>query len=123
MKHNSMLHEKNLADRHRRLQKILRTCREKQLQNYECQHQIELVDTKLMEQTRIADSQAAQDERSTSKRMKSVVTHKKLKEISKAQDGELRVLRAEVERLNLRTYPSFVDQATMLPDQNPNVLG
>ena len=50
--------------------------------------------------------------------MKSMVTHKRLKDISKAQSDEIQMLRAEVERLNLRTYPSFVEQVTYYPDEH-----
>ena len=36
---------------------VQQTCQEKQLQNYECQHQIQLMQTRLLEQTRIQQSQ------------------------------------------------------------------
>ena len=49
--------------------------------------------------------------------MKSMVTHKRLKDIAKAQAEEIDMLRAEVERLNLRTYPSFVEQTPYYPDE------
>ncbi len=41
--------------------------------------------------------------------MRSLVTHKKLKEIALAQQTELAELRSQVENLRLRTYPTFVE--------------
>lgn len=45
------------------------------------------------------------------RRMRSLVTHKKLKEIALAQADEVRVLAAELETLRARTYPTFVEPA------------
>lgn len=41
--------------------------------------------------------------------MRSLVTHKKLKEIALAQQRELAELRAAMEKLRLRTYPTFAE--------------
>jgi len=53
--------------------------------------------------------------------MKTMVTHKRLTDISKAQREELEMLRAEVERLNLRTYPSFVEESPCFPDTDQDM--
>lgn len=43
------------------------------------------------------------------RRMRSLVTHKKLKEIAMAQADEVRALAGELDKLRLRTYPTFVE--------------
>ncbi|PNH05368.1 hypothetical protein TSOC_008377 [Tetrabaena socialis] len=45
--------------------------------------------------------------------MRSLVTHKKLKEIALSQQGELGELRTGLEKLRLRTYPTFVDMSAV----------
>jgi hypothetical protein len=46
------------------------------------------------------------------RKMKSLVTNKKLKDIAKAQADELALLTGELDKLQLRTFPSFFDTAT-----------
>ena len=42
-----------------------------------------------------------------------MVTHKRLKEIAGAQQSEMSALAAELDKLRLRTYPTFVDPAAL----------
>ncbi len=48
------------------------------------------------------------------KKMRSMVTHKKLKEIAMAQAQEVRALASELDRLRLKTYPTFVEPTPTL---------
>ena len=52
--------------------------------------------------------------------MKGLVTTKKLRDIARAQQRELAAMRADLDRLNMRTFPSFVDVA--LPGRAPDEL-
>ena len=42
------------------------------------------------------------------KRMKDIITRRKLVDLAKAQAQEIAILRAEVERLRMRTFPALV---------------
>ena len=44
----------------------------------------------------------------TEKRMQDIITRKKLVDLAKAQAQEIAILRAEVERLRMRTFPALV---------------
>lgn len=50
--------------------------------------------------------------------MKGLVTTKKLRDIQQAQQTEIANMRRELDRLHMRTFPSFVDISTPLqPDE------
>ena len=42
------------------------------------------------------------------KRMQDIITRRKLVDLAKAQAQEIAILRAEVERLRMRTFPALV---------------
>ena len=44
------------------------------------------------------------------RKMRALVTQSKLQHIAKAQSEEMEMLRAELERARLRTFPSFVER-------------
>ena len=49
---------------------------------------------------------------------RSMVTHRRLKDIASAQQAEMDALAAELDKLRLRTYPTFVEPvvASLPPD-------
>ena len=49
-----------------------------------------------------------QTEAGTEKRLKNIVARRKLVDLAKAQAQEVAILRAEVERLRMRTFPALV---------------
>ncbi len=51
--------------------------------------------------------------------MRSLVTHKKLKEIALAQQNELAELRQQLEKLRLRTYPTFIESGAVAGMPSP----
>jgi hypothetical protein len=54
----------------------------------------------------------------TCRRMKGLVTTKKLRDIQQAQQAEIANMRRELDRLHMRTFPSFVDISNPLqPDE------
>ena len=50
------------------------------------------------------------------RKMRALVTQQKLKDIAKAQAEEMMLLRTELERARLRTFPSFVERNGGHPD-------
>lgn len=56
-------------------------------------------------------------EADTCRRMRNVVTEKKLRDIARSQAAEIEMLESELDRLHMRTYPSFVDSKTYYPDE------
>jgi hypothetical protein len=63
-----------------------------------------------------ASMQSVED--ASGRKMRSVVTHKKLKDIAAAQATEVHALSGELDRLRKRTYPTFVENqlAPLPPD-------
>lgn len=51
---------------------------------------------------------AARSDTGSAKRMQDIVQRRKLVDLAKAQAQEVAVLRAEVERLRMRTFPALV---------------
>ena len=49
-----------------------------------------------------------QTEAGTERRLKNIVARRKLVDLAKAQAQEVAILRAEVERLRMRTFPALV---------------
>ena len=50
------------------------------------------------------------------RKMRALVTQQKLKDIAIAQAEEIMMLRTELERARLRTFPSFVERTGGHPD-------
>ena len=51
---------------------------------------------------------------SRDKRMRAITTRHKLLELAKAQSGEISLLREEVQRWRLRTYPTLSGQRSLI---------
>lgn len=54
------------------------------------------------------------------RRMRALVTHRKLRDIANAQQSELEVLRAELQRLQRKTFPTFVNADASLLAYGPD---
>ncbi len=54
---------------------------------------------------------------------RSMVTHKKLKDIATAQQGELQALAQELDKLRMKTYPTFMDSAANAGQLPPDTKG
>lgn len=96
---------------------------EKRKQNTELKGQVDALDEMLAEEVRVQGSatvnQAAEDTTMLHKRMRSLVTQARLRDIAQAQAQEVALLQGELERLRLRTFPSFVPRPDDLPDERP----
>lgn len=110
-----LLHMKNIEERQRRLHKMNAEIRLKGQQNEEVKVHLVALQKVLEDQSRIQASMQTVDEQTT-RRMRSLVTHKKLKEIARQQLDEIARIKKEIDDLHLKTFPSFVENHTLLPD-------
>ncbi|MEW5311891.1 MAG: hypothetical protein WDW38_003568 [Sanguina aurantia] len=112
MKQRDKLHIKSLADRQQKLLKLGSQLTDKAAQNAEVVRHSVALGRVLQEQTRLTESMGDPKEVVT-RRMRSLVTIKKLKEIAGSQSYEVVALRAELSSLRGRTYPTFME--TVVP--------
>lgn len=123
LEHQQRLHVKNLADRDAALRRVEVQISERRKQNRSLQRQLGDLEDMITDERRIQVSQAAEkgDEAAQDevlqRRMRSLVTQARLRDIAKAQEAEIQALRAELERVRLRTFPSFVERGDNLPDE------
>ncbi|CAH1784594.1 unnamed protein product [Owenia fusiformis] len=102
-------HEKTVAEKKTILKDLNRTAKEKEDQNNEMDIQLAELNVSVNERGHINEVNA--DKRSDSgaeKRYADIVQRRKLVDLAKAQAQEVAVLRAEVERLRMRTFPALV---------------
>jgi len=122
--HAVKLHARLLADKKKEVQKVRRKIESIASQNEEISLKAAKMRESVSEYERIRDSRSAaaggKDNAAIAAEMKmrSVVSQSKLQHIARAQAEELTVLEDEVERLRLRTFPSFVERTdtVRLPD-------
>ncbi|KAJ9513910.1 hypothetical protein QJQ45_020990 [Haematococcus lacustris] len=112
-KQRERLHRKAMTERGKSLKQIGQQISDKAGQNMEVNHHVVGLQRVLEEQQRLRASMGAADE-AIDRRLKSLVTHKKLKEIALAQADEVRALSSELDRLRLKTYPTFLEPTSSL---------
>eukprot|EP00798_Chlamydomonas_sp_ICE-L_P009992 gene9993-7873_t len=112
-------HSTALNERAKTMQKLAKLMDQKRTQNQDVTSHLVTLEKVLYEQERLRQSMQSVDEQVT-RRMRSLVTHKRLKEIAEAQASEVAALAAELDKLRLRTYPTFVEPNHMqvAPDLN-----
>ena len=98
MKQRERLHAKALEDKKKRLRKLQADVASRATQNQEVAVHLVTLGKVLEEQQRLqAGMQSANEQ--AARRMRSLVTHKKLKEIALAQQAELTDLHGQLEKL------------------------
>jgi hypothetical protein len=114
-----VLHARLVSERKRELAKITRKMDEKRAQNLEISTQVVAMDdsvaeyVKVKEQrlTRAGESGGTDNKaRAAEKKMRAMVTQRKLEDIATVQREDMMILREELDRARLRTYPSFVER-------------
>lgn len=103
------IHEKTLDERKKTLKDLERTIKQKENDNEQLLKELEDLNVSVHERHHIQQVNA--DRRSDSgaeKRYQEIVQRRKLVDLAKAQAQEVAVLRAEVERLRMRTFPALV---------------
>ncbi|XP_072041951.1 LOW QUALITY PROTEIN: cilia- and flagella-associated protein 43-like [Amphiura filiformis] len=102
-------HDKNIGERKKVLKKLRHTVRKKEKDNADLDNQLEEMNVCVAERKHINDVNAAmRNNTGAQKRMQDIVQRRKLVDLAKAQAQEVAVLRAEVERLRMRTFPALV---------------
>jgi len=115
------LHAKAVAERQRHLRALASRIADRAHENGEVDGHLVGLSKVLEEQQRLRASMGSTDE-AAARRMRSLVTHKKLKEIALAQADEVRALAAELDRMRLRTYPTFMEPTPSLLPADTRVL-
>nr|CAB3230199.1 WD repeat-containing protein 96-like [Phallusia mammillata] len=101
--------EKNVSHKNETTHHLSRTIRLKEHENKELDKVLEGLHVTVSERKNIANVNATERAKSTSdKRLKGIVQRRKLVDLAKAQAQEVAVLRAEVERLRMKTFPALV---------------
>jgi hypothetical protein len=109
--HNKALSAKSVKEKQKALHKIQRVLMDVRQHNMELQSQVTELEYAVQEEQHAnktkKDEQDAGGKKTAARRMRSLVTERKLADISKAQAEEISLLKQELERLRRRTFPSF----------------
>ena len=110
LEHNRRLHEKKVGEKRRLLQRVARSLRDTVEKNNSIHANAEDLERSVEDQSRAIEESTTKvlSKEVASRRMRSLVTQRKLQDIGKAQAEEITFLRNELERLRCRTFPSFV---------------
>eukprot|EP00105_Crassostrea_gigas_P045206 XP_019929354.1 PREDICTED: cilia- and flagella-associated protein 43 [Crassostrea gigas] len=102
-------HEKNVREKKRIMKDLGKTVKSRDSENSSMDNDLAELNVTVNERRHIDEVNA--DRRSntgTEKRYQEIVQRRKLVDLAKAQAQEVAVLRAEVERLRMRTFPALV---------------
>jgi len=147
IEHDRVIHDKTVAERMRFSDALLKNCRKRHAQNGALLQQVQVLQALVGSQAPMTTSIAPGNSvekcagqgvcesvltarvvaaeltecPQRCRRMKGLVTTKKLRDIAKAQQFESASLKAELDRLHLRTFPSFLElqHASLQPDEMP----
>nr|XP_039264137.1 cilia- and flagella-associated protein 43-like [Styela clava] len=101
--------EKNVAHKQSTIRDLERTIRQKQHENMSLGKETEELHVSVSERNNIDEVNAAERAKHTAdNRLRGIVQRRKLVDLAKAQAQEVAVLRAEVERLRMKTFPALV---------------
>ncbi|XP_077991965.1 cilia- and flagella-associated protein 43-like [Glandiceps talaboti] len=102
-------HEKNMGERKDIIGQLRQTIRKKERDNHKLMRELQELNVTVAERKHINSVNADKHADSgAEKRMHDIVQRRKLVDLAKAQAQEVAVLRAEVERLRMRTFPALV---------------
>eukprot|EP00002_Diphylleia_rotans_P030276 TRINITY_DN620_c0_g1_i6.p1 TRINITY_DN620_c0_g1~~TRINITY_DN620_c0_g1_i6.p1 ORF type:complete len:1590 (-),score=396.80 TRINITY_DN620_c0_g1_i6:241-5010(-) len=108
--HSLATHQNKIAERKKSVAQIKKMIEAKEHENEILEEQIQQLSISVYERNKIHEIQASRGEAATqpiAKRMKDVAYQRKLGDVYKAQEEEIRFLREELERLRQKTFPSF----------------
>lgn len=112
MKHAAGLHAKRMEEKARALASLERQKEERAAQNEDLKEQVAAMEGLVRKEGRILQSKTMSDNAASvsliSRRMRTLVTKARLRDIAAQQAEEIALLEAEVDRLRARTYPTFV---------------
>ncbi|CAB3976600.1 Hypothetical predicted protein [Paramuricea clavata] len=102
-------HARNVEDRHRVIRDLKKAIRKKEIENERLDIDLEEMAITVAERKNVSNPDAEnQAEANSERRLKNIVARRRLVDLAKAQAQEVAILRAEVERLRMRTFPALV---------------
>lgn len=103
------MHYRNVNDRKEAIKNIKRLIRRKEKENEQLDADLEELALSVAERRNVNEANAAgRSDTGAERRLQDIVARRKLVDLAKAQAQEVAVLRAEVERLRMRTFPALV---------------
>ncbi|XP_015758446.1 PREDICTED: cilia- and flagella-associated protein 43-like [Acropora digitifera] len=103
------MHHGNVNDRKERIKNIKRLIRRKEKENEQLDADLEELALSVAERRNVNEANVAvRSDTGAERRLQDIVARRKLVDLAKAQAQEVAVLRAEVERLRMRTFPALV---------------
>lgn len=103
------MHHRNVNDRRETIKNIKRLIRRKEKDNEQLDADLEELALSVAERRNVNEANAAgRSDTGSERRLQDIVARRKLVDLAKAQAQEVAVLRAEVERLRMRTFPALV---------------
>jgi len=103
------MHHRNVNDRKEAIKNIKRLIRRKEKENEQLDADLEELALSVAERRNVNEANAAgRSDTGAERRLQDIVARRKLVDLAKAQAQEVAVLRAEVERLRMRTFPALV---------------
>ncbi|XP_031564143.1 cilia- and flagella-associated protein 43-like [Actinia tenebrosa] len=103
------MHERNVNDRKETIKGIKRVIHKKEKDNTKLDGDLEELALSVAERRNVNEMNAERrNDTGAERRYQDIVARRKLVDLAKAQASEIAVLRAEVERLRMRTFPALV---------------
>lgn len=103
------MHHRNVNDRKETIKNIKRLIRRKEKENDRLDADLEELALSVAERRNVNEANATgRSDPGAERRLQDIVSRRKLVDLAKAQAQEVAVLRAEVERLRMRTFPALV---------------
>jgi len=110
IKLNENMHQRKSLDKKRILDRLNRLIKEKEFECAALDAELKELAVSLVERQQIQEACVADLVPAADQRMKDIVARRKLVDLAKSQSQEVAVLRAEVERLRMKTFPALVQQ-------------
>ena len=108
IKLNENMHKRKIADKKRILDRLSKLIRDKEGDCKSLDEELKELAVSLVERQQIQEATVSDMFPAVDQRMKDIVARRKLVDLAKSQSQEVAVLRAEVERLRMKTFPALV---------------
>lgn len=111
IKLNEAMHQRKVCDKKRILDRFMWLIKEKEAECGVLDAELKELAVSLVERQQIQEACVADLVPAADQRMKDIVARRKLVDLAKSQSQEVAVLRAEVERLRMKTFPALVQNS------------
>ncbi|CAG9462605.1 unnamed protein product [Pedinophyceae sp. YPF-701] len=117
IRHNQTLSQKRLEDRRAALARLQRQAREREKENLALQERVADLEGELGREANVLGSATVSQEGAgagVNRRMRSLVSRARLRDVAAQQKEQLAALRRELEKLQQGSYPTFLEQRPVL---------